>query len=59
VEVVDLDKMLLLARRAPCLQPGVDGELNKQFKKTQKRKREDTESVAASIQDFCNKVAEH
>jgi hypothetical protein len=52
VEVVDLEDVLLSPRRAACLQPGVDGEPNKQWRKSQKCKREDSMSVAASIRDF-------
>lgn len=51
-EIVDLDDVPVSPRRAACLQPGVDGEPNKQLRKTQKHKREDTESVAASIHDL-------
>jgi hypothetical protein len=52
VEIVDLDDVPLSPRRAACLQPGIDGEPNKQFRKTIKRRREDTEFVATSIRDF-------
>jgi hypothetical protein len=51
VEVVDLEDVPISPRRQACLQPGVQGEPNKQFRKAQKRKREDTESVAASIRE--------
>lgn len=49
VEVVDLDEAPISPRRAACIQAGVDGEPNKQLRKSQKRKREDSESVASSI----------
>jgi hypothetical protein len=49
VEIVDLDDIPLSPKRAACLQTVVGGEPNKQYRKSQKRKREDTESVAISI----------
>jgi hypothetical protein len=52
VETVGIEELPVSPMRATCLQPRVDGEPNKQLKKTQKRRRDEIESMAGSICDF-------